>query len=667
MKPTIIHALFLGALTALLAGRAMAELPPIIPRDALFGHPERLNPRLSPDGKRLAWTAPNDKGVMQVWVKTIGTEDDRPVTAGATKGIRTFQWAESGTMLLYLQDEDGDEKYHLFGIDIATGVVRDFTPFAGVRAQIVAGDPSRPDELLVSLNLRDPAAADVYRLTLSTGALRIDTKSPGDVMAFFADRQLQIRALQASRPDGGMEIRIRERDQGPWRVWLQAGRDDVIQFHSLDARGKSALFWSSISANTARLVTRPLAGGAAKVLAADDEVDAGDVLFDRRTRRVQAVSFAAGRSVWRPLDRSVAADLAGLQKLQDGDFTVIDRDAKDRTWLVSFTSDQKPIRYYLWSRPERKGTLLFSTRPALESLPLAAMKHVVIPSRDGLKLHSFLTLPPGVPASGLPLVLYVHGGPWMRDPWGYDPTVQWLANRGYAVLKVNYRGSSGYGKAFIAASFKEWGGKMQDDLIDAVEWVVGQGIADPRRVAIYGSSYGGYAVLAGLAFAPEKFACGVDMFGPSHLRTFIESIPPQWQPMRALFDVRVGNIDDPRDREKLEAASPLAHIDRIKRPVLIAQGARDPRVKREESDRMVAALKKHGTQVDYAVYPDEGHGFTRAANRVDFQGRAEDFLARCLGGRTQPAPASTAVRAPAPGPSPSGVVTPGAEDRAPVH
>jgi dipeptidyl aminopeptidase/acylaminoacyl peptidase len=666
MKPTIIRAPCLVALIILFAGQAMAELPPIIPRDALFGNPERLNPRLSPDGKRLAWTAPNDKGVMQVWVKTIGAEDDRAVTADAKQGIRTFQWAESGTMLLYLQDEDGDEKYHLFGIDIPTGVVRDFTPFRGVRAQIVASDPSRPDELLVSLNLRDPAAADVHRLTLSTGALRLDTRSPGDVMAFFADRQLKIRALQASSPDGGMEIRIRDRDQGPWRVWLKAGPDDVIQLHSVDERG-SALLWSSIGANTARFVTRPLAGGAAKVLAADDEVDTGDVLFDRRTRRVQAVSFAAGRSVWRPLDQSVAADLAGLQQLQDGDFTVIDRDEKDRTWLVSFTSDQKPIRYYLWSRPERRGTLIFSTRPALESLPLAAMKHVVIPSRDGLKLHSFLTLPPGGLASGLPLVLYVHGGPWMRDPWGYDPTAQWLANRGYAVLKVNYRGSSGYGKAFIAASFKEWGGKMQDDLIDAVDWVVGQGIADPRRVAIYGSSYGGYAVLAGLAFAPEKFACGVDMFGPSHLRTFIESIPPQWQPMRALFDVRVGNIDDPKDSEKLEAASPLAHVDRIKRPVLIAQGARDPRVKRDESDRMVAALKKHGTQVDYVVYPDEGHGFTKATNRVDFQGRAEAFLARCLGGRTQPAPATTGARAPAPGPSLPGVVTPREKDQAPAR
>jgi dipeptidyl aminopeptidase/acylaminoacyl peptidase len=664
MNRIIIRAPWLVAWTILSAGQARAELPPLIPRDTLFGNPERLNPRLSPDGKRLAWTAPNDKGVMQVWVKTLGAEDDRAVTTDARKGIRTFQWAESGTMLLYLQDEDGDEKDHLFGIDLPTGVVRDFTPFAGVRAQIVASDPSRPDELLVSLNLRDPAAADVHRLTLSTGALRLDTRSPGDVMAFFADRQLKIRALQASSPDGGMEIRIRDRDQGPWRVWLKAGRDDVIQLHSVDERG-SALLWSSIGANTARLVTRPLAGGAVKVLAAHDEVDAGDVLFDRRTRRVQAVSFAAGRSVWRPLDPSVAADLAGLQKLQDGDFTVIDRDEKDRTWLVSFTSDQKPIRYYLWSRPERTGTLLFSTRPALEALPLAAMKHVVIPSRDGLTMHSFLTLPPGGPASGLPLVLYVHGGPWMRDPWGYDPTVQWLANRGYAVLKVNYRGSSGYGKAFIAASFKEWGGKMQDDLVDAVDWVVKQGIVDPRRVAIYGSSYGGYAVLAGLAFAPEKFACGVDMFGPSHLRSFIESIPPQWQPMRALFDVRVGNIDDPRDREKLEAASPLAHVDRIKRPVLIAQGARDPRVKRDESDRMVAALKHHGTQVDYVVYPDEGHGFAKAMNRVDFQGRAEAFLARCLGGRTQPAPA--AARAPAPGPSPSGVVTPRAGDRAPAR
>jgi dipeptidyl aminopeptidase/acylaminoacyl peptidase len=468
-------------------------------------------------------------------------------------------------------------------------------------------------------------------------------------MAFYADKNLAVRAVQATRPDGGMEIRVLDSGAGGtarWRTIVAAGAEDVIQLHALDAGGTGAIMWSSLGHNAAQLVVRPFARGGAseRLLAGEEEIDAGDVLYDRRTRRVQAVSFAANRAVWKAIDSSVASDLSALAKLEDGDFQVVDRSNDDRTWLVAFTSDAKPVHYYIWSRPNRSGTLLFSQRPALDALTLARMRPVVIRSRDGLDLNAFLTLPPGVEPRRLPLVLMVHGGPWSRDQWGFDPTTQWLANRGYAVLRVNYRGSSGYGKRFIAASFKQWGRGMLDDLVDAVDWAVQEGVADPQRLAVYGSSYGGYATLAALTFAPSKFACGVDMFGPSHLRTFIESVPPQWKPMRAVLDTRIGNVDDPADLKLLEEVSPLAHADRIRRPLLIAQGARDPRVKRAESDRMVEALRGRKAEVEYVVYPDEGHGFSKPANRVDFQSRAERFLAKCLGGRSE-APAAPAAPA----------------------
>jgi dipeptidyl aminopeptidase/acylaminoacyl peptidase len=385
-------------------------------------------------------------------------------------------------------------------------------------------------------------------------------------------------------------------------------------------------------------VERDIASGAEKVLASSPEVDAGEVMVHPRTHAVQAVSFAPGRTHWTVVDPSVRPDFEALERLYDGEFTVVNRDAKDATWLVAYSADRGPIRYYAWDRAARKGTLLFSSQPKLDGLALAEMKPVVIPSRDGLRLHSYLTLPVGVPAAGLPLVLLVHGGPWSRDSWGFDPEVQWLANRGYAVLQVNYRGSTGYGKKFLSAGFRQWGLKMHDDLIDAADWAVKQGIADPKKVAIYGGSYGGYAALAGLAFTPEVFACAVDIVGPSNLKTLISSIPPYWKPLRAMFDVRMGNVDDPKDEALIRNASPLFKADKISRPLLIGQGANDPRVKQAESEQIVAAIEKSQGQATYVVYPDEGHGFARPENRIDFNARAEAFLAACLGGRAEPVP-----------------------------
>ena len=613
-----------------------ADPPPLIPRDVLFGNPEKVSPQISPDGKRLAWIAPDDKNVLQVWVKTVGGTDDKVVTADKKRGIRRYFWAEDDKTLIYLQDADGDENWHAYGVDLTTGNVRDYTPFQGVRANIVATDPAFPDEILVEMNLRDRKLMDVHRLNLATGALVFDTQNPGDVVGWGADPRLQVRAAQVVTAEGGTEIRIRDTAKSPWRSWVKVGPEEILDFQDFTADGRSAILTSSVGNDTARIVERDIATGAEKVIASSPEVDAGSLVIHPTRHVVQAVAFAPGRSRWTVVDPSVKADFEGIEKLNDGDFSVVNRDKADAHWLVAFTSDRGPIRYYAWDRAAKKGTFLFVHQPRLEGLQLAEMKPVVIKSRDGLNLNSYLTLPVGVPARTLPMVLYVHGGPWARDAWGYSSTPQWFANRGYAVLQVNYRGSTGYGKKLLNAGNRQWGLKMHDDLIDAVDWAVQQGIADPKKVAIYGGSYGGYAALAGVTFTPEKFACAVDIVGPSNLTTLVHAIPPYWKPQRAIFDVRMGNVDDPKDADLVKAASPLFKADRIQRPLLIGQGANDPRVNKAESEQIVSAIEKNGGKVTYVVYTDEGHGFARPDNRIDFNARAEAFLGTCLGGRVEP-------------------------------
>ncbi len=651
MRRTRLEKLLLAAASAAalaLPAALRAELPPLIPRDVLFGNPEKASPQLSPDGVRLGWLAPDTKNVLQVWVKTVGKDDEKIVTADKKRGIRQFFWAQDNRTLLYVQDNDGDENFHVYGVDLASGNVRDYTPFQGVRAGLLDTNPDFPDEILVEMNLRSRELMDVHRLNLRTGALVLDTENPGDVAGWGTDAKFRVRAAQVQTPDGGTEIRVRDDAKAPWRTLLKVGPEEILEFEDFSYDGKSAVLKTSVGSDTARLVSRDLATGVEKVLAVSPEVDAGDIVIQPRTHVVQAVSFAPGRSTWKVLDPSVQADFDALAKLHPGDFAITNRTTDDGAWLVAYTWDRGPVTWYRWDRAAKKGTHLITARPKLEGLPLAAMTPVVIKSRDGLSLHSYLTLPVGVSPKGLPTVLFVHGGPWARDTWGYDPYAQWFANRGYACLQVNYRGSTGFGKKFLNAGDRQWGLRMHDDLVDAARWVVAEGYSDPKKIAVFGGSYGGYAALAAATFTPDVFACNVDIVGPSNLRTLIASIPPYWKPLRALFDVRMGNVDDPKDAELIKNASPLFKADRITKPLLIGQGANDPRVNVKESEQIVEAIDKNKGSVTYVLYPDEGHGFARPENRIDFNARAERFLAGCLGGRFEPMegekiPGSTAV------------------------
>ena len=643
MARTPVRRLALAVLLASVAARAET---PLIPREALFGNPERTSPALSPDGKRLAWLQP-DGGVLQVWVQTLGHDDAAAVSAERQRSIRRFHWAQDSRTILYTQDVKGNEDWHVYGVDVESKQVRDLTPFDGVHAELVADSPRRPSEILVEMNLEDRARMDVHRVDLRSESVTLDTRNPGTVTSWAATDDLVVKAAVASRPDGGEELLVRDSGKGAWRTLTRGGPDDHLRLLDLSADGKSVLYVTSAGGETGRVVQRALSGGPEKVLASHPEVDPSDVSVHPTRHVIEGVVFEPELPVWMVLDPTVKKDFDVFPHLARGFPEVVSRDRADRNWVVAFRDAQGPTRYFSFDRTSLQGKLLFVDRPKLESAPLAEVKPVRFRARDGLTLHGYLTRPLGATAAG-PMVLLDHGGPWLRDVWKLDPHVQWLANRGYAVLQVNYRASFGYGRKLLNAGNRQWGKNMHTDLLDAVDWAVKEGIADRNRLAIMGVSYGGYATLAAAALSPEVFRCGVDIVGPSNLFTLLRSVPPYWKPARSMFNRRIGNIDDPADRQLLESASPLFSAEKIKMPLLIGQGANDPRVKRAESEQIVGALERHGIGVTYVVYPDEGHGFLRPENAMDFNARAEAFLAQYLGGRFEPMqgeriPGSTAV------------------------
>jgi dipeptidyl aminopeptidase/acylaminoacyl peptidase len=609
---------------------------PLIPREVLFGNPERIGPRLSPDGERLAFLAPKD-GVLNVWVGPVGAplEDFGPVTDDRKRGIRVCFWAEDNQHIVYLQDEGGDENWRVHAVDASTKEDRDLTPFDDVRAQIVDKSRHFPDTLLVALNRDNPELHDVYRLTLSTGGLQLAAKNPGNVVGWVADAEFEVRAAMAATPDGGFDLLLRDTEDADWRKLFGWDKEDALSSAPVGFTqdGTKLYLLDSREANAARLVLLDLASGDVETLIEDPRYDVGQVLTNPETHEVQAAAVERARTDWVVLDDDVKEDFEVIADLRRGDFAVASRDRADENWLVSFTADDGGASYYSYDRETRSGGHLFDARPDLAEYDLARMEPVSFTSRDGLTIEGYLTLPPGSSERPVPMVLDVHGGPWARDGWGYNPEAQWFANRGYACLQVNYRGSTGYGKKFLNAGNKEWGGRMHDDLGDAVGWAVENGVADAERVAIYGGSYGGYAALVGATFTPDLFRCAVDIVGPSSLITLITSIPPYWKPLLSTFYERVGNPET--EREFLESRSPLFFADRIRIPMLIAQGANDPRVKQAESEQFVAAMKDKGIDYEYLLFEDEGHGFARPENRLKFYAAAERFLAKYLGGRAE--------------------------------
>ncbi|HOU12891.1 MAG TPA: S9 family peptidase [Anaerolineae bacterium] len=615
---------------------------PLIPREVLFGNPDKAQARISPDGSKLAYLAPLD-GVLNVWVGPADApEKAQPVTRDTGRGIRFYLWAYTSAHVLYIQDKGGDENWRVYSVAVETGESIDLTPLEGVNAQFQEVSAKFPEEILVGLNDRDPRFHDIYRIHIATGERRCIQHNEA-FAGFVTDDEYAIRFALRTTPDGGMEILSPADDA--WTPYINIPMEDSMMtgVAGFDKTGQVLYMTDSRERNTSALFAVDLATGARTLLAEDPKSDVSGAMVHPTEKHFQAVAFNYERKDWRILDPAIADDMAYLQTVADGDIEVVSRTLDDQTWIVAYLMDNGPVRYYRYDRATRQAHFLFTNRQDLEGLPLVKMTPVVIPTRDGWDMVCYYSLPLGadtdgdnIPDAPLPTVLWVHGGPWGRDEWGYNPYHQWFANRGYAVLSVNFRASTGFGKDFINAGNREWGAKMHDDLLDAVQWAVAAGIADPARVAIAGGSYGGYATLAGLTFTPETFACGVDIVGPSNLVTLLESMPPYWKPMLEMFTTRVGDHRTEEGRAFLTSCSPLTYADRICRPLLIGQGANDPRVKQAESDQIVQAMQAKNIPVTYVLYPDEGHGFARPENRLSFNAITEAFLAECLGGRYEP-------------------------------
>ncbi|MEQ8846576.1 S9 family peptidase [Botrimarina sp.] len=628
----------------------------LIPRDVLFGNPDRAQARLSPDGKWLSYLKPVD-GVLNVWVGPAEDPDAaKAVTDDKLRGIRSHSWAYNSDYIVYTQDKGGDENWHVYATNVETQETIDLTPIEGVRGEISGVSERFPDEVLIGFNDRDDRFHDLYRVNLLSGERELIQENPG-FAGFVTDDDYQVRLAVTFTPKAG-QVWLKPTAEEP----TDKGYEDwapMEEFSSVDAMssgpagfdksGRVLYFQDSRDRNTSGLYARNLDTGETTLVADDPRVDVGGVLTHPTEKTLQAVSFTLSKTEWRVLDPAIQPDVDFLDKQLDGaEWIVTSRTLDDTKWTVAYVQDDGPLKFYVYHRPaegegERRLEFLFNSRDDLGDYQLATMHTPIIESRDGLDLVSYLTLPvgtdpdgDGVPNEPLPLVLDVHGGPWARDGWGYNASHQWLANRGYAVLSVNFRGSTGFGKNFLNAANGEWAGRMHDDLLDAVQWAVDQGVAQESKVAIMGGSYGGYATLVGLTFTPEVFACGVDIVGPSSLVTLLNNVPPYWFQFMPVMKERVGDWTTDEGVAYLEAKSPLNFVEQIERPLLIGQGANDPRVKQQEADQIVDAMRQKGIPVTYALYPDEGHGFARPENRTSFNAVTEAFLSEQLGGRYQP-------------------------------
>jgi dipeptidyl aminopeptidase/acylaminoacyl peptidase len=612
-------------LTYLLAGAAGAETA-LIPRSLIFGPPERSRVQISPDGRHLAWLEPVPDGVG-LRIRSL----DSGLEAARGSAVSRLLWSADGARLLYL------EQGHLHALVPGAKESRNLTPFDGVTARNPVVARRRPGEVLIELNKRDRRMFDVHRVDLESGAVALDTENPGSVIGWVADLDLRVRAAVAGDArDGSKHLLSRASAAGEWRriaVWPYEEQGGVVGF---EGDGASLVVETSLGADTSRLFRVEAATGKERGLVAHDpRADVGRVMADPADGAIQAISFELLEPEWTLLDPQLAPDFAALAALQRGAFWVTSRDRADATWLVAFQRDGGPAHYALWHRAEKRVEDLFGRRPALEPYTLARRQGRMIPTRDGARLTAWLTLPPAAKAQALPLVLAVHGGPWSRDRAGWDPLAQWLANRGYAVLQVNFRGSAGFGRRFLEAGYGQWGrGLMQRDLEDAVDWAVKQGLADPKRVALYGVSYGGYAVVSGLAFTPRRYACGVALAAPLDLASLVGSVPREWAPLRARLLQRIGDVEG--DAELNRSLSPVFHAGAIRAPLMLARGADDARIRDEQVERIADSLRKRQIHLELVTYEGEGPRLERMQNRMDFYARAEAFLTRHLGGRAQP-------------------------------
>ena len=650
----MIRRALVASLLLVPVAHAAAQLPPLIPVEHFFDSPQITWGQISPDGRWLSYLKPyRDK--LNIFVRAAAGGDERRLTADTVRPINEYYWSADGGKLIYLQDKGGNENFHIFAVPVRATPeqARDLTPYEGARAFVADIPRDLPNRILIALNKRDPSAFDAYWLDLNTGKLELAVQNPGRFSSFLADRAHRVRVGLAQGPAGENEIHVRADSTQPWRLLVSYPATENLQPLRIHPDGRHLYVLSNHGeTDLSRLVSLDLETGQERVVHEDPEHTAeppeeAGVLFGQTTDSVLWVAYDADTVRIYPQAPGIATDLARIRSLHAGTPVVTSMTRDEQRWVVQFDSPTDPRATYLYNRKTGKGEFLFRPRPWLKPAELADVKPIAFPARDQLTIHGYLTTPKGVPARGLPLVLLVHGGPWARDDWGYDPEAQLFANRGYAVLQVNYRGSTGYGKRFLNAAVKQFAAAMHTDLIDGVEWAVKQGIVDRQKMCVYGGSYGGYATLVSVTFTPSVFTCAVDYVGPSSLITLVESFPPYWRPfLEGSWYRFVGDPSKPDDRKDMWARSPLSRVDSIRTPLLIVQGANDPRVTKRESDQLAIALRNRGVAVQYLVAGNEGHGFANSDNRLVLYHTMDQFFARYLGGRSQtPVPGNVESRA----------------------
>jgi dipeptidyl aminopeptidase/acylaminoacyl peptidase len=605
---------------------------PLIPMKDFFRNPEKTAFALSPSGEYLAFMQPWEKR-LNVFVQKIGSEEAVRVTSAKERDIAGFAW-KGNSRIVFVQDKGGDENFHLFSVGIDGSNPRDLTPFEKVRAEIVDDLEDNDNEILVGLNKRNPQVFDVYRINVTTADAKVIAENPGNITGWQTDWDGKLRiAITTDGVNTTLLYRKTEADQFKPVITTNFKESASPLFFTFD--NQQVYVSTNIGRDKAAIVKYDIENKKELEKIFDHpEVDVSGLLSSKKRKVITGVAYNTEKVHYQFFDKERGQLQKTLeQRLPGYEVRVAGFNKEETRCLVRTFSDRSLGAYYFYDLKTKEFKKLADVSPWIKEADLAEMKPITYQSRDGLTIHGYLTLPKGASAKNLPVVVNPHGGPWARDNWGFNPEVQFLANRGYAVLQVNFRGSTGYGRKFMESSFKQWGKTMQNDVSDGVQWLIKQGVADPKRVGIYGGSYGGYATLAGLTFSPELYACGVDYVGVANLFTFMKSIPPYWKPFLEMLYEMVG--DPEKDKDLLHSASPVFHVDKIKAPLLIAQGANDPRVNKNESDQMVEALKKKGIDVPYMVKNNEGHGFRNEENRFDFYRAMEEFLAKHLGGRVE--------------------------------
>ena len=634
MKITIITVLSLVLfLTLILSCQPQAGPAPLIPMKDFFRNPTKASFKLSPNGDYLAFMQPWENR-MNVFVQKIGEEKEVKLTSATERDIAGFIWAGNGR-IAYVQDKGGNENYHLFVVDMDGQNLKELTPFEGVRVSIVDDLEDDDEHMLIGMNKRNPQVFDVYRINIVTGDMKMIAENPGNILGWQTDNDGKLRIAIAS--DGvNYSYLYRDNESDQFKTVLTTNFKESLEplFFTFD--NKYIYASSNLGRDKQAIVKYDIANAQElDVIYQHPDVDVSDLLRSKKRKVITGVMYVTDKRHYNFFDEE-RKELQKIlqQKLPDYEVVVTSMSKDETKVLVRTYSDKTRGGYYYYNTETGEFQKLIDMSPWLNEADMADMQPIKYESRDGLTIHGYLTLPKGIVPENLPVVVNPHGGPWARDQWGFNPEIQFLANRGYAVLQMNFRGSTGYGREFWEIGFKEWGKTMQNDITDGVKWLISQGIADSTKIGIYGASYGGYAVLAGLTFTPNLYACGVDYVGPSNIFTLLASIPPYWEPMRQMLYEEVG--DPEKDKELLKAVSPLFHADQIKAPLFIAQGLNDPRVKKAESDQIVNALKERGIDVPYMVKENEGHGFHNEENRFDFYGEMEKFLGQHLGGRVMP-------------------------------